>query len=68
MSHRFSWHEADPACYRRSEMPSDELLEKGGLNEGFQLWVNLPKAHKMAKPRYQYVFLESGVCVCGFSA
>jgi redox-sensitive bicupin YhaK (pirin superfamily) len=36
-------------------MPSDELLKNGGLSEGFQLWVNLPKAHKMARPRYQYV-------------
>ena len=25
-----------------SEMPSDELMKKGGRMEGFQLWVNLP--------------------------
>ena len=36
-----------------SEMPTDELLEKGGRMEGFQLWVNLPKKDKMRKPRYQ---------------
>jgi len=36
-----------------SEMPVDELLEKGGLSEGFQLWVNLPAKDKMIVPRYQ---------------
>jgi redox-sensitive bicupin YhaK (pirin superfamily) len=32
-----------------SEMPKQER----GLMWGFQLWVNLPAAHKMQKPRYQ---------------
>ncbi len=32
-----------------SEMPEQE----NGLLSGFQLWVNLPAAHKMDKPRYQ---------------
>lgn len=36
-----------------SEMPSKELLQKGGILHGFQLWVNLPKKDKMMKPRYQ---------------
>ena len=36
-----------------SEMPSDEVLEKGGQSEGFQLWVNLPAKDKMIPPRYQ---------------
>ena len=36
-----------------SEMPTDELLEKGGRMEGFQLWVNLPAKDKMVAPRYQ---------------
>ncbi len=36
-----------------SEMPSDEIMEKGGRMHGFQLWVNLPRADKWAKPRYQ---------------
>ena len=36
-----------------SEMPSDEVLEKGGRSEGFQLWVNLPAKDKMIPPRYQ---------------
>ena len=36
-----------------SEMPSDEMMEKGGRSEGFQLWVNLPAKDKMIPPRYQ---------------
>ena len=32
-----------------SEMPEQE----SGLLKGFQLWVNLPKTHKMAEPAYQ---------------
>ncbi len=32
-----------------SEMPEQE----DGRLEGFQLWVNLPAAHKMARPAYQ---------------
>jgi redox-sensitive bicupin YhaK (pirin superfamily) len=32
-----------------SEMPEQE----SGLLKGFQLWVNLPKTHKMTKPAYQ---------------
>ncbi len=32
-----------------SEMPEQE----NGLLSGFQLWVNLPAAHKMMAPRYQ---------------
>ena len=29
-----------------SEMPSDEMLAKGGRSESFQLWVNLPAKDK----------------------
>ncbi|PCJ30120.1 MAG: quercetin 2,3-dioxygenase [Gammaproteobacteria bacterium] len=32
-----------------SEMPEQE----SGLLKGFQLWVNLPKTHKMSEPNYQ---------------
>jgi len=36
-----------------SEMPSSEMLERGGRMFGFQLWVNLPRRDKMIPPRYQ---------------
>ncbi|AIC15581.1 pirin family protein [Nitrososphaera viennensis] len=36
-----------------SEMPAKEFAGTGGRLHGFQLWVNLPKRDKMAKPRYQ---------------
>jgi redox-sensitive bicupin YhaK (pirin superfamily) len=36
-----------------SEMPEKEFADKGGELHGLQLWVNLPKRHKMVKPRYQ---------------
>ncbi|MGB3736097.1 MAG: pirin family protein [Ilumatobacter sp.] len=36
-----------------SEMPTDDMTRRGGLNHGFQIWVNLPAADKMTAPRYQ---------------
>jgi quercetin 2,3-dioxygenase len=36
-----------------SEMPEKEFVKTGGRLHGFQLWVNLPKHDKMAKPHYQ---------------
>jgi redox-sensitive bicupin YhaK (pirin superfamily) len=36
-----------------AEMPQAGYRERGGLMHGFQLWVNLPRADKMAAPRYQ---------------
>jgi redox-sensitive bicupin YhaK (pirin superfamily) len=36
-----------------SEMPTQDLLDGGGLFHGFQLWVNLPAAEKWSDPRYQ---------------
>lgn len=36
-----------------SEMPSEEVQEKGGRVHGFQLWVNLPAKDKWVDPRYQ---------------
>jgi redox-sensitive bicupin YhaK (pirin superfamily) len=35
------------------EKPPEWLVAQGGLFHGFQLWVNLPKAQKLAAPRYQ---------------
>ena len=35
------------------EKPPEHLVASGGLFHGIQLWVNLPKAHKWAPPRYQ---------------
>ncbi len=35
------------------EMPVPEHLDTGGAIEGFQLWINLPAAHKLDAPRYQ---------------
>lgn len=36
-----------------AEMPTPEFQRKGGLQQGFQIWVNLPAADKMMTPRYQ---------------
>lgn len=36
-----------------SEMPTEQIVRKGGLFHGVQLWVNLPKDQKWADPRYQ---------------
>src|SRR5688500_12113137 len=35
------------------EKPPEHLVVSGGLFNGFQLWVNLPKSQKWAPPRYQ---------------
>jgi redox-sensitive bicupin YhaK (pirin superfamily) len=37
------------------EYHSKEFGARGGTFEMCQLWVNLPKKHKMAKPRYQAI-------------
>ena len=38
-----------------AEMPTEELLARGGRMHGFQLWVNLPRRDKMMRPRYQEI-------------
>ena len=35
------------------EMPTEQLVEAGGLFHGVQLWVNLPSDQKWNPPRYQ---------------
>jgi len=35
------------------EAPPEEVVQRGGLFHGFQLWVNLPARLKMTPPRYQ---------------
>ena len=41
------------------EMHEREFAKKGGTFEMVQLWVNLPKAHKMSTPRYQTLTKEA---------
>ena len=42
-----------------------EFARAGGTMHMAQIWVNLPKAHKMDKPRYQSVLAaEKGRVVC----
>jgi redox-sensitive bicupin YhaK (pirin superfamily) len=36
-----------------SELPGERILAEGGRMHGFQLWVNLPRKDKRARPRYQ---------------
>jgi hypothetical protein len=40
------------------EKHDEEFTKNGGTLEMVQLWVNLPKAHKMDKPRYQSLLKE----------
>ncbi len=35
------------------ERPPEDVVARGGLFHGIQLWVNLPSASKMVSPRYQ---------------
>jgi quercetin 2,3-dioxygenase len=36
-----------------NEVPPQDMVAKGGLFHGVQLWVNLPRALKLTTPRYQ---------------
>ena len=46
------WMTAGAGVVHR-EMPSLDIQRTGGPSHGFQVWVNLPRAHKMTAPRYQ---------------
>ena len=41
------------------EYHSKKFTREGGTLEMCQLWVNLPKKHKMTKPRYQPILNEN---------
>ena len=38
-----------------AEGPTKSFVEKGGIIEGIQLWLNLPSEKKMMQPNYQHV-------------
>jgi hypothetical protein len=40
------------------EYHSKDFTQEGGIFEMCQLWVNLPKKHKMTKPRYQPILKD----------
>lgn len=45
------------------EYHEKEFSKNGGILHMIQLWVNLPKEHKMTKPKYQPISKEKiGVC------
>ena len=38
-----------------SELVTDKFKKNGGLMQGLQIWVNLPKKNKKVKPWYQHI-------------
>ncbi|MFN2458638.1 MAG: pirin family protein [Chitinophagaceae bacterium] len=42
-----------------SEGPSEKFAQEGGTMELIQLWVNLPREHKMTQPKYQDIKKDS---------
>lgn len=51
-----------------SEMPTQDLLDGGGLFHGIQLWVNLPAAQKWSVPAYQDLRAEDATLVASEDA
>ncbi len=41
-----------------AERPTQDLVKKGGIIEGIQLWLNLPSQKKMIEANYQHVKYE----------
>ena len=38
-----------------SELVTDNFKKSGGIMQGLQIWVNLPKKNKQVKPGYQHI-------------
>jgi quercetin 2,3-dioxygenase len=47
-----------------NEFMTAEFSRMGGVQHAIQLWVNLPREHKMTTPRYQALTRESIPEVC----
>ena len=41
-----------------SELVTDNFKKSGGVMQGLQIWVNLPKKNKKAKPGYQHILKD----------
>ncbi|MEM6296713.1 MAG: pirin family protein [Myxococcota bacterium] len=52
------WMTAGAGVVHR-EMPSLRMQREGGRSHGFQIWVNLPRVHKMTPPKYQEISAAS---------
>lgn len=48
-----------------SERPPHDIQERGGVQEIIQIWVNLPRKHKMMQPRYQPLHAQDVPVVTG---
>ena len=51
-----------------SEMPTEQIVMKGGLFHGVQLWVNLPRSQKWIPPQYQDLDPDSAVLLASDDA
>ena len=51
-----------------SEMPTEQIVAKGGLFHGVQLWVNLPQAQKWTPPQYQDLGADRAVLLASEDA
>ena len=38
-----------------SELVTEQFKKRGGIMQGLQIWVNLPKKNKIVKPWYQHI-------------
>jgi quercetin 2,3-dioxygenase len=52
------WMTAGSGILHEEKQP-ESFLEKGGMLQGIQLWINLPKAYKLTKPKYQDIRNEN---------